>query len=325
MVKNGVYPTHLHSPVSDRVLELYGKFPDLSMAEIAERLGIPDSWGYRSSVIEFKFAAEYLRKFGTLNYEESNSLSDEEILRPLDAVEAKRFLASGGFDLGPTAEERTRRMDLANQRAEQDAEKERNEKELAQKCVFENAVVERRKAIEFLTGLMNSDCLVIDSNIWMNLEYAPFFEALKDMFVHKEKVLILFGPQFDEICNIKKRSPYGSPESRCARSALNRIEEFQLANILQIDHLTIDAVRDAYADVPIIMLIVDRAKNGTNVTLLSDDMELRIRVRGLIGGLQGILVVVEGKQFLPLCRSYCVAGAIELTEAFIEGNKKVEH
>ena len=122
-------------------------------------------------------------------------------------------------------------------------------------------------------------CLVIDSNIWMNEAYDGFFLLLAASCAHHHYTLTLHGSQFDEIVNIKKRGRYGGTKSTRARTAIQRIEELQKMGFLAIDRLSREAASDAYADPALIDLLVSNARKGLECTFISDDRELRVRVR----------------------------------------------
>lgn len=91
---------------------------------------------------------------------------------------------------------------------------------------------------------------IIDSNIWMNEDYEAFFAALQAVLKQGQKTLFLYGPQFDEMCNIKKRTEYGKDRNRRARYAINRIEALQKDRLLTIKPIDVDAKAGAYADPP---------------------------------------------------------------------------
>jgi hypothetical protein len=198
------------------------------------------------------------------------------------------------------------------------AEKKRAQTAKEEALAKERAIFGRAKAIEFIRDLTLVPALILDSNIWMNPGYDPLFQALEDCLKAAHSTLTLYGPQFDEICNVKRKTAYGTPSNRGARCALNRIERMQTSNRLKIEPLSIDAEFKVYADPLIVKLIVTQTKQGTAVAFLSDDMELRIRVRGLASKGPGKLQIIEGKDLLPMCRDYCVAGGLGFDDIDVE-------
>jgi rRNA-processing protein FCF1 len=138
--------------------------------------------------------------------------------------------------------------------------------------------------------------VILDTNVWMSSKLDIFFRALKNKFKKSSIKLVLFGPQFDELCNIKDRESYGSKRGRLARMALNRIEVFQKEGVLRIDPLSVQASPKAYADPLILKLIQELASEGKQVTFVSDDRELRIRAREIASDLQGGVFVCNSNK-----------------------------
>lgn len=233
-------------------------------------------------------------------------------------VLAARFCEiSDAKDVDPS--DRIREIkELQKNREQAAALQKKQEQERADKLRMEKALSGRDNAIVLLTDLIRAPVLILDSNIWMNPGYDSFFSALGDLLRQKSGILIIYGPQFDEICNVKRKSPYGSNQNRSARCSLNRIELLQSAGLLQIEPLTIDADVGVYADPLIVKLIVKHTSQGTAVSFVSDDMELRIRVRGLAGKGPGTLSIIQGRDFLPLCQNYCIAGGLSFKDIDVD-------
>ena len=197
------------------------------------------------------------------------------------------------------------------------APKEKRALAQGKKIRREKTVTDREKVLNFLSDLMLSPGLILDSNIWMNPGYDPFFKALEDILPQAGRILTLYKPQFEEICNVKRKTRYGSGRNRAARSALDRIERLQLSGLLNIEPLAIDGDDNTSTGPLIIKLIAARTSHGTDVSFLSDDTELRIRARGLMGRSEGAIFVFHGLDFLPMCRDYCIAGTLEFEDADI--------
>lgn len=137
----------------------------------------------------------------------------------------------------------------------------------------EYAEAELAKFKDWLTPV-----LVIDSNIWMNEKYESFFHCLRYVCLNRHKIE-LFGVQFDEITNIKKSTNFGDERNRRARIAIERIETLQEEGSLTITPITMDASRRAYADPTIVKILAQKSEEGLRCTFISDDKELRVRVR----------------------------------------------
>ena len=137
-----------------------------------------------------------------------------------------------------------------------------------------------------------SDHLVIDSNIWMHGDYDAFFQLLEKILRKANRKIIIYGVQFDEICNIKSSHEYGSQKSKRARLAINRIENFQKNEILKIETVSIKSERWAYADPVVLKLLISLSKESHSVVFISNDKELRIRARELVRSGQATTQVI---------------------------------
>lgn len=140
-------------------------------------------------------------------------------------------------------------------------------------CVNEAAKVYRQ-----VESRLSSKC-IIDSNIWMNEHYEHFFALAAIVCERSNLTIDLPNVQFDEITNLKRTKKYGSPQNARSRLAVNRIETFQTANHLKIIGIRENASRDAYADPLLVRLVMQHVERREPVVLLSDDRELRIRLR----------------------------------------------
>ena len=147
-----------------------------------------------------------------------------------------------------------------------------------------------------LDNLANN--LILDSNIWMNASLDEFFTRLSRELSRSSRQLVLFGPQFDEICNIKDRKPFASQKGRLARLALARIERMQMVGLLDVQAIDFETDKSAFADPKIVMLVSDLTKAGKDVFFVSDDRELRIRVRQFTSRNSGNLTVCDSKRLL---------------------------
>lgn len=151
-----------------------------------------------------------------------------------------------------------------------------------------------------------TECCVIDSNIWMNEDYDSFFKLLEVIGRRENFVIDLYGPQFDEISNIKKATSYGEGRNRRSRLAINRVEHLQKQGRMTIKPVTIDAKRGAYADPLLVKLIDAQARAGKPCTFFSDDKELRVRVRQhLLDSGSEVWQIVELDNLIKECDSAC--------------------
>lgn len=147
-------------------------------------------------------------------------------------------------------------------------------------------VEHNKKWLAYFADNILVECLVIDSNIWMNEKYDMFFKALKIAAQKMKFKIALPGAQFDEICNIKRRTGYGEPNNQRARLAITRIEQALKEDWLRINSISIDSDKTAYADPVLVKIIRSAVKAGQRVCFLSDDVELRIRIRAQMADLK---------------------------------------
>jgi hypothetical protein len=158
---------------------------------------------------------------------------------------------------------------------------------------------------EYFSKYILNEHIIIDSNIWMNRAYDVFFVTLEKQLLNAGRVIELFGPQFDEICNIKKRTSFGGGQNSSARCAIGRIEDFQLKEILKIRPLSIDAKQGAYADPLIIKILLEHTNNDESAVLVTDDIELRIRTREFISEKRNLCAILSGKELIEMSVDYC--------------------
>lgn len=172
------------------------------------------------------------------------------------------------------AEEVKQRAAYAKYSAEQQVLRQKEEVERRRAMRSEAAIV-----VSYFKEKLLGDCLIIDSNIWMNKQYDSFFQTLGLAIAASGVAYTLPGVQFDEICNIKKRTSFDDPRSRAARLAIDRIEQLQKGGLLRIDGIKLDAIRGAYADPELIKYLVSALEQKRLVCFIADDKELRVRVR----------------------------------------------
>jgi hypothetical protein len=115
------------------------------------------------------------------------------------------------------------------------------------------------------------------------------------------------------MCNIKRKAEFGDDRNRRARLAINRIETFQKDGLLRIEPVTIDPDRAAYADPVIIKLMVADAKTAKTLCFVSDDKELRIRVREHLRRVApDRFTILEGEELLADCAKVIEAESLQI-------------
>lgn len=166
-----------------------------------------------------------------------------------------------------------------------------------------------RAALHFKNTIIslaaNTEC-VIDTNIWMNEDYDPFFRAFLGVLAESSLTYTLYEEQWRELCNLKNNNEYDSPKSRRARCALSRIEVLQKASCLTIRPVNRRTPSAGYVDDLLLNLLRSACADSRTGGLVSDDRELRIRARQVLKdyGVDGARVV-GGEELLPLAKAYC--------------------
>jgi hypothetical protein len=159
----------------------------------------------------------------------------------------------------------------------------KREHELEQERIKRHQSISRsfKKSMAFLRENLFLDCLIIDSNIWMDdrPEYENFMSVFRFLLKSFSICYIFYGPQFEEICIIKKRTEYGEPANQRSRAAIKRIEILSKENLLEITPVNFELEYPGHVDPLLIKLLLMDAKKGKSVALLSNDIELRIRAR----------------------------------------------
>jgi len=186
-------------------------------------------------------------------------------------------------------QEQEREMDRHREQERIKIEREREqewikrEHELEQERIKRHQSISRsfKKSMVFLRENLFLDCLIIDSNIWMDdrPQYDNFMSVFRFLLRSFNICYIFYGPQFDEICNIKKRTGYGESANQRSRTAIKRIDKLSDENLLEITQINIESKYPGHVDPMLIKLLLMEAKKGKSAALLSNYVELRIRAR----------------------------------------------
>ncbi len=185
-------------------------------------------------------------------------------------------------------------------------EKEKNERKQKEQDHEAKIVQSKEEALNFENtwGERLNSLVLVDSNIWMQIDYDRFFTELEWVMKKNSSTIKMSSVQFDEIINLKNL-PYENPKSRLARCALNRIEYFQNIDLLEIIPMNFEAKKNAYADPDIIKILLDSSSKHSVMTLVTDDRELRIRTNQIIKDKsQSNFLSITGKDLQELIYQY---------------------
>jgi hypothetical protein len=119
--------------------------------------------------------------------------------------------------------------------------------------------------------------VIVDSNVFMDLTSAWFFEMLTEYYKENGHRLQMFAEQYHEINNRKNKAAWNTPIRKVATKALQRIEEMLDDDVLEILNLDSTSKSDAYADGCFFEEINNNPQNS--YTIISRDLDLRIRIK----------------------------------------------
>jgi len=137
------------------------------------------------------------------------------------------------------------------------------------------------ESMRYLKEKFFRECLIIDSNIWMNdaPEYNQFISIFRYLLRCLKVHYKFYGPQFEEIINIKTNTSLENPKNRGSRIAISRIDELSSENLLSITPINVEFKHPDHVDPLLVRLLLMNTMKGESATLLSDDNELRVRAR----------------------------------------------
>ncbi|WP_428023938.1 type II toxin-antitoxin system VapC family toxin [Arcobacter sp.] len=128
-----------------------------------------------------------------------------------------------------------------------------------------------------------NDIVYFDSNIYMEKTFTPLFEYMisnPKSIKQLEFKLIMPEIQYQEIYNLKKSE--NDTKAYGARRAFYNIEKLQELELLVIEGLEVSSNKKAYADPEFIKCILNHIQNHENVIFLTEDRDLKIRLRNII-------------------------------------------
>lgn len=119
---------------------------------------------------------------------------------------------------------------------------------------------------------LENEVIYIDSNIFMDEEATYFLDSLNE----KNKVIVP-KEQYNELYKLK--SSDDEQRAHKARNAFRKIEELYDKKIIKIEDLSNLQKEDSYADPVFIRLILEDIKNNVNVAFITEDRDLRLRLK----------------------------------------------
>jgi len=143
-----------------------------------------------------------------------------------------------------------------------------------------NQGIEYRKRVEI--SLLKMDRLLIDTNIWMNARYHSNLSLIADAAHQNRRTLTILGPELEELVRLKRSKL--PAKANDANAALRLIEKLQIQGHLRIENVSINHVPRAYFDAVAQKLAMQELACHRTVAIVTDDAELRVRLRARLNG-----------------------------------------
>lgn len=127
--------------------------------------------------------------------------------------------------------------------------------------------------------MQENEFVIFDTDIWVDQAQDAFFGALRSIMVKKKLSLNMPGFQFDDICNMKRRSAYNSLESTKSRIAINRVEILQETGYFNIIPIKKEPKYiSSYID-ELIKFIYEKTNLGIRICYISTNPYDRFKLR----------------------------------------------
>jgi predicted nucleic acid-binding protein len=129
--------------------------------------------------------------------------------------------------------------------------------------------------------------IYVDSNIFMDFNFDNIFEY----FNKNNSKIIILKSQYDEMINIRKKlkaesNSYSEKALKAKRAqitmALNRVEKLIDNTQSQIKDIGLESDKNSYADPVFIKTILKKLKKGKSVIFITQDRDLRTRLKSMI-------------------------------------------
>lgn len=169
----------------------------------------------------------------------------------------------------------------SNHIAAKNAEEVGRQSEVIAQHALANAVEAQRKTgLEIrrqMDQILSADRVLIDTNIWLDEEDQDWLRLFAEASLYCRGPLNMAGAEFEEIVRLKESSDNGKAAK--ARRSLHFIEELQSGGRLTIARVPMDNVRNAYFDRVVQQMAAADLAAGRSVAVITNDTELRIRLR----------------------------------------------
>ncbi len=122
--------------------------------------------------------------------------------------------------------------------------------------------------------------IIVDTNIWVDVKLDAFWESLRLGCMNSHSRIIIPPSVYDEIVKFKTNDD--KSKRYLGRIGLKRIELFMNCDLLSMSNLSKIPNSSPYADADIISLSQSLARQNEKVFLITNDKDLRIRIRFIV-------------------------------------------
>ena len=153
-------------------------------------------------------------------------------------------------------------------------------------CLYDQEI-QKRDNLKLYIELLCKNTLILDTCVWENAEnYSDFFDMLLQEAIKQEFKITILADIYTEISNHAHSD--NAEKQANARIAYRTIEKFIDAHCVSIEDAALqNDLKQAkvYADASIRKFAIESANKGYICTILTDDRDLRIRMKGSLAKL----------------------------------------
>lgn len=135
---------------------------------------------------------------------------------------------------------------------------------------------DREQALSLLSEIVTHS-IIVDTNIWMDKDLEGFWYDFFNQCSQKKRKITVPSSVYDEVVRLKNSTD--KAKSYGARLALSRFLKFSNSNLIDLVDLKKVADKKAYADLDIINMFEHIQQETKEVSLITNDVDLIIRIR----------------------------------------------
>lgn len=153
-------------------------------------------------------------------------------------------------------------------------------------CLYDDEI-RKEDNLKLYTKLLCKNILILDTCVWENAkEHSLFFDILKQTAIELNFQITILSDIYTEIRNHAHSDDMAKQAN--SRNACRLIEEFLDLRCISIEDVALQSdlkYAKVYADATIRKFAIESAKKGRVCTIITEDRDLRIRIKGLLAKL----------------------------------------